>query len=383
MHIIFINYNNFIGNSGIHIHPLANEISAMGYKVSVFIPDEKNEPTFEEAPNYNILSFNEKNDLKKEDDIIFIAWTPREIVRKTTIDLVREYNAPYYVHLEDNEEQLLADNFRVSYSELKKKKIEDLDLIISSNLSHPYRYKDFLAGAIGVTCIIDTLEEFVPTDIPSLTFWPSCEKKFFNINGKIRQDIKCKLKIDPVTKIIFYPGNMHDSNACELTNLYKAIKILNDTGIKVCLVRTGENFVPFKDRIDITNVFYKEMGSLPLKDNIKFLLVADILVQPGIDNQFNRYRFPSKLPMFLASGKPVILADSNIGKHLEEWKNCIKFVTGRPEELAHKIILLFENHELAVQIGIKGREYAIKNFSWENSALKLIEFLKRTGGIKE
>jgi glycosyltransferase involved in cell wall biosynthesis len=42
------------------------------------------------------------------------------------------------------------------------------------------------------------------------------------------------------------------------------------------------------------------------------LAAADILVQPGKAGEFNDYRFPSKLPEFLAIVRPVILPASNI-----------------------------------------------------------------------
>jgi hypothetical protein len=46
------------------------------------------------------------------------------------------------------------------------------------------------------------------------------------------------------------------------------------------------------------------------------LALADLLVQPGKPDAFNDYRFPSKLPEFLSVGRPVILPDTNIAKHM-------------------------------------------------------------------
>ena len=43
------------------------------------------------------------------------------------------------------------------------------------------------------------------------------------------------------------------------------------------------------------------------------LRLADVLVQPGESNRFNTHRLPSKLPEFLASGRPVIMPRANLG----------------------------------------------------------------------
>ena len=51
----------------------------------------------------------------------------------------------------------------------------------------------------------------------------------------------------------------------------------------------------------------------------QLLVAADILVQPdGSPGPFNDYRFPSKLPDFFASGRPVVLPKTNIGLYLSE-----------------------------------------------------------------
>jgi glycosyltransferase involved in cell wall biosynthesis len=379
MHLIFINYNIFEGNSGIHIHPLANELVKLGHKVTVFVPASPEKGcTLNNKQLYDIRAFSDHRRLEHKGDIAFIAWTPREIVRKKTVSLAEEYHSPYYVHLEDNEEQIIVDNLKIPWPKLLAANAEELDKIIPENISHPHRYRDFLHHATGVTCIFKTLEEFVPKKTPAITFLPACEDEIFDIPLEHNDEIRKELGIKPDETVIFYPGNMHLSNASDVTALYEAISILNKNGKKVILIRTGQNYTNFDKLIDINNQCFLEMGERPLNENFKYISASDILVQPGSRNNFNNYRFPSKLPMFLASARPLIIGEINIGEFLTDWTNCLKFSQGDPHELAHKISLLIENPNLAIEIGKEGRLFAKENFSWIKSAGILNEFIKTT-----
>lgn len=378
MHVVFINFEEFRGNSGVHIHPIANEFVRHGDKVTVFIPGNRiTTSTYGDDFLYEIRLFSDKRRLSHQGDLVFIAWTPRELVRKKTMDLVSEYAAPYFVHLEDNEEKLISDYLGRSFEELIDMDYEDLDKIVPEGLSHPLNYRKFINDAAGASCIISTLEKFVPKKVPAVTFWPACEEAIFKIEEEDKIIQRKKLGVKDSETIIFYPGNMHKSNAREISNLYSAVRLLNEKGKRVTLLRVGQNHAKFSYDIDLKEKYYRELGERSLNENIDYISAADILVQPGADNSFNKYRFPSKLPLFLASGRPVILADSHIGKYLDDWKNCLKFVHGDAQELAHKISLLIDFPKLVSLLGANGRHFAVDNFNWEKSALILKNFIKR------
>ena len=63
------------------------------------------------------------------------------------------------------------------------------------------------------------------------------------------------------------------------------------------------------------------------------LAAADVLVQPGGPSPFNDYRFPSKLPDFLACGKPVVLPATNIGRHLADGEEALLLRRGDAAEI--------------------------------------------------
>ncbi len=379
MHIVFVNHSNFIGNSGIHITPLANLLVEMEHKVTVFVPDDPNSVRkYMGNPFFDVRAYNDDRRLSHCGDIIFHAWTPREKTRKQTRKLAKEYNAPYFVHLEDNEERLLGDALGQTYSYLEGKSTDELDKLVPNHLSHPHRYKDFINEAFGASCIIESLEKFIPKMVPALTFWPACENAMFNIPEEIDLNVRKNFDLPEDAIVLAYLGTMHHSNQHEVSALYKAIGLLNNDGRCARLIRIGHNSVPFFLGADkIENNFSIELGNRHKSEAVNYLSASDILVQPGTVNDFNKYRFPSKVPMFLASGRPVILPDVNIGEHLTDWENCIKIVTGNPEEIAHKIALLSDHPLLSKAIGKKGKSFAREHFCWQKSADKLINFYQK------
>ena len=60
-----------------------------------------------------------------------------------------------------------------------------------------------------------------------------------------------------------------------------------------------------------------ELGAVGWREIPGYLALADAFVQPGGPDDFNRYRLPSKLPEFLAMGRPVMLPHCNIGHDLD------------------------------------------------------------------
>jgi glycosyltransferase involved in cell wall biosynthesis len=324
------------------------------------------------------LTFLDKLYLKLKQPILH-AWTPRENVRLLTKYLSKSLYSDYYIHMEDNEEVILESQFDLPFTSIQKLSVNEIEKKLRKDLIHPLYYKEFINNASGVTCIFKTLEEFVPDNIPKLTFWPACENEFYDMPLHPKQDNKCKLGLDIDTIIICYTGNMHLNNVYDITLLYKAIGILNEKGDKVILVRTGSNTCAFSEDVSyIVKNYVKEFGSCSAEDIRNFISISDIIVQPGKENNFNNYRFPSKLPMSLASGKPVLLPKANIGKFLEDGFNCIHLNNDSLIELVEKLKILINNRDLRFKIGLEGRKFAKVYFNWERASKNILTFYKET-----
>jgi glycosyltransferase involved in cell wall biosynthesis/SAM-dependent methyltransferase len=302
------------------------------------------------------------------------AWTPREPVRRLTERLVDRYGCPYIVHLEDNEEVILADAVpNLDCTALAALPARISELFIPPHLSHPKRYRWFLEGASGVTALIDRLMEFKPPGAPGLVFWPGFDEGILAAAAD-----RAAFHLEEDQPILVYNGNIHPSNEKEVSNLIDGVGILRQRGIPVTLLKTGANHAALqKLKQAEQRGFLIDLGFVARSQIQSLLNIANVLVQPGQPSPFNDYRFPCKLPEFLAAGKPVVLPASNLGRFLNDGVECLLMQTGDPEEIADKVQCLLEDPELAERIGKAGREFAAGKLNWETNLEPVLELYRR------
>ena len=262
------------------------------------------------------------------------AFTPRENVRRLSEAIVTRYRCPYVVHFEDNEEIVLADELGAeAFAELAALPLALSDAIVRPHRTHPVRGRAFLDGAAGMTALLDTLLEFKPDHVPGTVFWPGLDEALLDTPGDSGA-LRTELGLDPDEFVLVYTGNIHDSNLAEVRSLYLAVGALRSAGERVTLVKTGWNHVDMSwvDEYGLGEGV-RELGFVPRERLWQLLGLADALVQPGGPNAFNDYRFPSKLPDFLASGKPVVLPAANIGRYLRDGVDALVLERGDATEI--------------------------------------------------
>jgi glycosyltransferase involved in cell wall biosynthesis len=279
------------------------------------------------------------------------AFTPREHVRRLALELSHELACPYVVHLEDNED------------------------VIAAGRSIPSDDQAFVAGAVGVTAIIDRLLEFKPDDIPGVVVWPGFDEAVLSPRLD-RTQIRTKLGLLPEDVALLYNGNIHDSNLDEVCNLYRAVSLLRRGGCPAVLVKTGWNFVP-RSQLPRLGDALRDLGWVARVHVPELFAAADVLVQPGRPGAFNDYRFPSKLPEFLASGRPVVLPRTNIGLHLKDGDEALLLDRGDGEEIAAKVALLADDQPLRARLGERGRAFALRELRWSNNVEHIVDLYRR------
>ena len=373
MKIALVNYHHLNSNSGLHIIALARELTRLSCRCAVYVPNGKSivrEVTDDYIEVYDYA------DLSKSPFVpdLIHAWTPRECVRKFVETMVERYHCPYVIHLEDNEEHLVKTALGLSERQYRAIQDAQLDVSIPDNFAHPKKYREFLSRAIGVTALIDKLLDFCPVGKKSLVFWPSFDSEFAALPLPNEQR-KRELGITNKDTVIVYTGNAHAANRDEVFSLYLAVGVLNRKGIPVRLIRTGMDYVSvIPEGCEELQSHCGDLGFVARGELPAVLALANILVQPGRPDAFNEYRFPSKLPEFLISGRPVILPKSNIGHVLEDGVECLLLDRGGAIEIATLIEQLIRDEERARSIGAAGKAFAESNFSWERNAYALREF---------
>jgi len=371
VNVVFVNYHSFASNSAVHIFHLANELEALGVRCAVAVPADVTTVADLGTARFQPLTYEEALRAPAGPGPTLVhAWTPRELVRKQTLQLCAKLSCGYLAHLEDNEESILERSMGVPIAELRRRDAE-----VPETLSHPNRYREFLAGAAGVTALIDRLLEFKPGHVPGRVIWPAYDAEM-NWERPRDEPLRERLGISRSEKVVVYTGNVHAANQREVSSLYLALALLRRRGVPVRLVRTGQDHARLYDAAlaDKMREFVIEMGVVPRAQLPAIVSLADVLVQPGGPDVFNEFRFPSKLPEYLASGRPVMLPRANIGRHLRDGEEAVLMEQGNALEIARKLEPLLADDERRKRVGAGGRAFALQNFSWGKAANELLAF---------
>jgi glycosyltransferase involved in cell wall biosynthesis len=378
MNLLFANYHDLRGSSAVHITNLADELERLGMSCSIAVP--RNARTARNFPNrrFRTVTYRRARHGRFEfpegaaPDLLH-AWTPRENVREFVSKVAERRRLPYFVHLEDNEDVIAADQLGFARADLSSVTDAELERRLIPTVSHPRRYREFLAGATGVTMIVDRLAEFVPEGVPTHVLSPAFEPDLFKPQPR-SEELARELGLAPTDRVVVYAGTVHATNAEEVRNLYLAVAAVDTAARPVRLVRLGSDFLDFLGdaaaarRIEI-HVAHQPRERLPA-----IFALADVLVQPGSPGAFNDYRIPSKLPEYFAMGVPVILPRSNVGLLARDGEECLLLDRGDAADIATKLEHVLDDDVLHKRLAAGGRRFAERTFSWERSARDLATF---------
>jgi len=383
VNILFITYYDFSSNSAIQIHSFANQLVKFGHDCIIAVPNNKD--SVNEVIGGEILYTPTDYSSMASDRYLFRdghgpdiihAWTPREVVRKVCVPLVEKYGCKLVIHLEDNEEHIIANYFHNTIQGLKSYSRAEITALTPERLSHLFFYRDFLHMADGITLIMDTLSEFVPAAKDYTVIWPGVDCTRFD-PSQVEGNLKNALGIDEGTLVICYTGNVHKTNYDEVRSLYQAVGLLNIEGFPTKLIRTGIDHVPFpEDNLNWVREYTIDLGFVPYGMIPRILGVADILVQPGKIDNYNKYRLPSKLPEFFSMKKPVILPNINIGRYIRDRKEGLLLNQGTATEIVEKIKIILADAALAGTMSQYAGEFAARVFNIELNSRKLESFYR-------
>ena len=377
--ILFVLYEDFYCNSALHVHHFANNLVSLGLDCVVAVPRNKlsvSAVTENSANLYKVTQFNELYKLNEcfnnhQGPDIIHAWTPRELPRIYCNKVRKAYNSKLIIHLEDNEEHILERYLNKPFKELL---LETKPFSLPEYISHPKNYRLFLESADGVTVIIERLKEFVPPNIPTSILWPGVDTKYF-FPRKPNQEIAQRFNVPQDSLIFCYTGNVHAANTAEVRSLYLAVAVLNREGKKAVLIRTGQDMCNFLGKEEKWARQHSiELGHIPRSLIPEVLSLAKVLIQPGRPDAFNNYRFPSKLPEFLAMGKPTILPATNIGLKMEPKKDALVLPIVDATAIVDAVEMLEEDDLLSDRLSEGSYNFAKTNLDWHKNSQSLKSF---------
>jgi glycosyltransferase involved in cell wall biosynthesis len=383
MRLVIVYFGPLHVNSAIQAFHFAGDLTDAGWEVTlagVGDPDrirEVGEPNFECVSHDDLPAIRDRVRRDPRPATVF-AWTPRENVREATQALTRGLEVPYVVHLEDNEWHLYGEAVGRPIEQVGRLSLAEQDRLSPPFLIHPTRAEEFMRGAAGITVITEELNEFNRAGRPHHVARPGIDTERF------RPDLepplgRAALGIDADEFVLVYHGTVHYANQHEMLSLYLAVKLLQRRGRRVRLVRLGETELGGVDprSLGALSEGVVELGLVGWREIPGYLALADAFVQPGEPDDFNRYRLPSKLPEFLAMGRPVVLPDCNIGHDLEHDRNALLLRRGDGLEIASSIERLMDDGELRDRLAAGARSFALEHLNWKDNSIALGHFLNR------
>lgn len=370
-------------NSGNHVRSLAGALTRRGLGITVCVP-ERSSADADVPAGVRLLSFAEAagEPLSARPDLVHL-WTARERMRRWYDDLVARFGPLAFVlHLEDNEVLLLRQQMGLTPHDIDDIRDGLRPLDAPDHLTHPLFGGRMLGSAAGVTALIESLLDDVPSGMPTAVFSPGFDPIFAAARPAAAEVVRRRLGIPADHALITYTGNVHASNVDEVRSLMIAVALANRTGLPMTLIRTGIDHVPLADHgADLLAEHIVALGTVPRADLPDLVHAADILVQPGRVDEWNACRVPSKLPDFLVSGRPVILPRVNLGLVLEHGHNAIVL----PEATAERIVAAFHEwlprHGQLTAIGAAGREFAQASLTWDSAAETVAALYGRVLGV--
>jgi glycosyltransferase involved in cell wall biosynthesis len=384
--VIFVMYGPLDVNSAIQAFHFGEELTEQGWEVTLAGVGDPSRieavghPPFECVSHETLEERIRAGSIPREGTIV-CGWTPRERVNRLTTRLASELRVPYVVHLEDNENYLLETITGMTLPELRRLPLRAQDRMSTLDTIHPTHYEEFLRGAAGVTVITEELNDFNYGDRPHHVARPGIDSERFSPERPTRKTRE-QLGLKPEEFVLVYHGTIHYANQHEMMSLYVAVQLLRRRGHPVRLVRLGHSEFGGVDPRAFRAVSdgVLELGRIDWREMPDYLALADAFVQPGACDDFNRYRLPSKLPEFLAMGRPTIVPHCNIGHDLTQGENALLLEQGNAIEITARVEDLIGDRELATKLGAGARKFALEELSWRDNATALGEFYRELIG---
>ena len=166
--------------------------------------------------------------------------------------------------------------------------------------------------------------------------------------------------------------------------LLKSFAIVKRTlpEIKLLLIgrsQSNHELTIIMDLINSLDIFNNIVfpGFLEYQDLPKYLSNARILALARPTNLQNETGFPSKLPEYLSTKKPVIITRvGDIPRYFTNCVNCFLAEPGKVEDFAEKLLLALQDETLATKVGLNGYELAKTIFNYKYQGSELINILK-------
>ncbi len=182
--------------------------------------------------------------------------------------------------------------------------------------------------------------------------------------------------IDPNRVVIFIGGALYsysDEYAVFLDALNRTVE--KTSGSFALVVTSGRSALPIarmaRERLR-PEIAFADIDLTADEDYMGLLKACDVVCSPGLPDDFNRFRLPSRLIKAMAMAKPILTCRCGFGESLENGFNAFLMDGTDPAEWAESIGQCL-NQEKRSQVGAQGRIFARQHFDSDRVAAALKE----------
>ncbi|MEN8187391.1 MAG: glycosyltransferase family 4 protein [Bacteroidota bacterium] len=283
----------------------------------------------------------------------------------------KKFNLPVVLDLHDNFPEVMKE-----YPHLQK--------FPGKQLISPKKWKikeeEFIAKADKVITVsnefIDEVVVRTNIDNDKIVLVPNTVSKSFYKNAVINDKIIQKYKDNFV---ILYLGDTGLRRG-----LQTAISSIQNLKLKIQnlkLVIVGQNTTDPVLKRQVRNLgldnFVDFEGWQDVSLFPSYIQASDICISPLNRSVQHDVAYANKLFQYMSFAKPVLVSDAIAQKNLvEKTKSGLVHKEKNAEDLANKVLELYQNSKLRVELGENGKKFIEDEFVWEKVSGNLIEIYK-------
>ncbi len=297
-----------------------------------------------------------------EIDVIYVNTWPL-LAQFLTIWSAKKYNLPVILHVQD------------IYPESLVSKLGLIGHFVSCLLGPLDSW--VLRNSVKVIAISDKMKNFLvssrklkKSSVEVLNNWQD-ETKFLQLNAEEGSSNSSR------SFTFMYLGNIGPVAGCDI--LIDAFASLNEDNCKLIIAGSGSMKSNLMEKMTMLNLQNIEFLPVPDGGVPQTQAMADVLLLP-IKKGAASSSIPSKLPAYMFSAKPIIASvdyDSDTAEVIIN-ANCGWIV--EPENASELRDIMQKTLNLSKEerrnMGLKGREYALKHFSKKSNLPKLLRIIE-------
>ncbi len=385
LNILFVLYGDLNSNTAIPITLFAKHLNAQGHQCALAVP-QRPDPS-KAILNPFLPAFGFDQILEKNCAIfpqgqrahIVHACTPRKVIYEFISEYMDIIPTPIAVYLEDNEDWIAQVALKATESSILSFTNKEIDGQLPKYLSHPFESLYFIGLCDLAILIQKKLAVSVPPFIPQKIVSWGYDLEEFQSRSEGIHEVREKYNIPATAKVIVYPGGLNPYTQSAIQDLCEAVIQINDQGIECILLRTGPGpLAQVYPNDEYPKNIIRDLGVIPRSDIPPLLNIADVFVQPGRITLFEDLRLPSKIPEFLAMGKPLLLPNCHIADFFQDSVDAVILKTGESQEIAQKCIEVFSDEIWSGTLGKNARIIAEQHFDIHKQTNLLLEAYQET-----